>query len=207
VAFRQQREQVLALQAVLKDTGGAGFGERLVAALDGELLRRLALLQEEWQRQPLQDARVADFGWWRGDPLPLAQVLGAGEAGAVVPAFSRTAVRLELLVQQARALLALGSPALPADPAAARWLQLQSELERYTARSSNSSLLRLERYVAALGGDLRRENCSERLAANAPAPAYDDAIAQRHVQLHQALARRCEELRAEAVTPAPTFAP
>jgi type VI secretion system protein ImpL len=207
VAFRQQREQVLALQAVLKDTGGAGFGERLVAALDGELVRRLALLQEEWQRQPLQDARVADFGWWRGDPLPLAQVLGAGEAGPVVPAFSRTAVRLELLVQQARALLALGSPALPADPAAARWLQLQSELERYTARSSNSSLLRLERYVAALGGDLRRENCSERLAANAPAPAYDDAIAQRHVQLHQALARRCEELRAEAVTPAPTFAP
>lgn len=203
-AFRQHRAQVLALQAVLKETGGAGFGERLVATLDGELLRRLALLQEEWERQPLQSAR--DFAWWHGEPLPLAQLLGAGEAGPVVPAFSRTAVRLELLVQQARSLLDLGSPALPNDPAAARWLQLQSELERYTARSSNSSLLRLERYVSALGADLKRDNCTERLAANAPAPAYDDAIAQRHVQLHQALAKRCEELRAEAVTPAPTLA-
>lgn len=205
-AFRQQREQVLALQAVLKDTGGAGFGERLVATLDGELLRRLALLQQEWQRQPLQDARAGDFAWWRGEPLALAQVLGAAEPGPAAPTFSRSAVRLELLVQQARALLALGSPALAGDPAAARWLQLQAELERYTAHSSNSSLLRLERYVAALGSDFKRENCSERLAANVPAPMYEDAIAQRHVLLHQALARRCEQLRAETLA-TPVFAP
>jgi type VI secretion system protein ImpL len=205
-AFRQQREQVLALQAVLKGTGGGAFGERLVAALDDELLRRLALLHQEWQRQPLQVALAADLAWCHVAPLRRAQLLGGAVGGPAAPAFSRAAVRLELLVQQARALLVLGSPALPGDPAAARWLQLQSELERYSARSSNSNLLRLERYLAALGSDLKRENCTERLAANVPAPAYEDEIAQRHVLLHQALARRCEELRAEAVTPAPTLA-
>ena len=199
--FRQQREQVLALQGVLKETNGPTWGERLVATLDGELLRRLAALQEDLRQQPLEDARVADFSWWQGDPLPLAQTLGAAEAGpSVPPSFSRTATRLDVLVQQARPLLALGSPGMATDPGAARWVQLQAELERYAARSGDSSLLRLERYVAAVGPDLRRENCAERLAANTPSPDGVDEIAQRHRRLHQALANRCQELRAQAAT-------
>jgi len=202
-SFRQQRDQVLALQAILKETGGGGFGDRLVATLDGELVRRLANLQEDWKQQPLQDARASDFAWWQGEPLPLAQMLGASEPGsATPPSFSRTATHLDLLVQQAKPLLALGSPALAADPAAARWVQLQSELARYAARASDSSLLRLERYVGGLGPDLRRENCVERLAANAPGPDGDDDIAQRHRQVHQALALRCQELRAQAAAAA-----
>ncbi|MCY1310684.1 hypothetical protein D9M70_609040 [compost metagenome] len=105
-------------------------------------------------------------------------------------------------MQQATSLVALGTPALANDPAAQRWLQLQAELARYRARAPDSSLLRMERYLAALGSDLRRENCAERLAAVAPVAAADE-IAQRHLQLHQALARRCNELRAQAAaTPA-----
>jgi type VI secretion system protein ImpL len=203
-AFRQQREQVLALQAVLKETGGAGLGDRLVATLDGELLRRLALLQEDWKQQPLEDARLTDFAWWQGEPLPLAQALGASEPGAATPpSFSRAATHLDLLVQQAKPLLALGSPAFAADPGAARWLRLQAELARYSARATDSSLLRLERYVTALGPDLRRENCGERLAANAPGTDGDDEIAQRHRQVHEALVARCQELRAQAAAAAP----
>jgi type VI secretion system protein ImpL len=197
--FRQHRDQVLALQAVLKETGGAAFGNRLVGTLDAELLRRLAGLHEDAAPQALQEAKLADFSWWQGEPLPLAQTLGAAEAGsAMPPSFSRAAMRLDLLVQQARPLLALGSPALASEPAAARWVRLQSELERYAARSSDSSLLRLERYVTALGPDLRRENCVERLAANAPSPDGEDEIAQRHRGLHQALLQRCRDLRGQA---------
>jgi type VI secretion system protein ImpL len=200
-AFRQQREQVLALQSVLKETGGHWLGDRLVATLDGELVRRLASLQEDWKQQPLQDAKIDNFAWWQGEPLPLAQALGA--EGAVPPTFSRTAARLDVMVQQARSLMDLGSPGLLQDPAAARWLQLRSELERYTARAGDSSLLRLERYLAGLGPDLKRDNCAERLAANAPAAAHDDDIAQRHQQLHQALTHRCHELRAQAAAAVP----
>jgi type VI secretion system protein ImpL len=200
--FRQQRDQVLALQAVLKETGGGAFGDRLVAALDAELLRRLALLQEEWRQQPWQDARLADFGWWQGEPLPLAQSVGAADSGGVQLAFSRSATRMDQLLQQAKVLLALGSPALAGDAAATRWEHLQAELDRYTARSTDSSLLRLERYLVALGPDFRRDNCAERLAATPAAAGGGDEIAQRHRQLHQALSARCQQLRLQAAAPA-----
>jgi type VI secretion system protein ImpL len=206
VAFREQREQVRALQAVLKETGGNWFGERLASVLDAELLRRLALLQQDWAQLPLQDPRNANFAGWQGEPLALAQALGADGGAAPPPTFSRMATRLDLLVQQARTLIALGSPGLPADPGAARWVQLQAELLRYTARASDSSLLRLERYLGALGPDLKRENCAERLAAQAPVALHDDEIAQRHLQLHQGLTQRCGELRAQAATPAASLA-
>jgi type VI secretion system protein ImpL len=205
LAFKQQRDQVIALQAVLKETGGGALGNQLAATLDGELLRRLAAVEEEWKQQPvLQDPKLTDFSWWQGDVLPLAKTLGAGEGAPA--SFGRTATQMDLLVQQARALLALGSPTLATDPAATRWLQLQTEVERYTARAPNSSLLRLENYVTALGPDLRRDNCAERLLANAPPGAVENEIARRHVQLHNALASRCNELRAQASTPAASLA-
>jgi type VI secretion system protein ImpL len=95
-------------------------------------------------------------------------------------------------------MIALGSPALAADPAVQRWQQLQAELERYQSRAADSSLLRLERYLTALGPDLKRENCAERLAAQAPAAGNDDEIAQRLQQIHGALVSRCTELRVQA---------
>ncbi len=192
VAFREQRQQVKALQSLLREAGAAPLGERLVAMLDGELLRRLAVIQQDAQHQPLHDARASDFGWWQGEPLPVAQALGASEGASL----ARLATRLDILGRQAKSMIALGSPALANDPAALRWLRMQGELERYHARHADSSLLRLERYLAGLGPDLRRENCAERLAAQVPQPGSDDDIAQRHVQVHNALARRCNELRA-----------
>jgi type VI secretion system protein ImpL len=201
-AFRQQREQVLVLHELLKQAGGTALGNRLVATLDGELLRRFALLDEDWSRQPLQDARLDDFSWWQGEPLPLASVLGTEAAAA--PALARTARRLEALVQQARALAALGSPALAHNPTANRWLQLQAELDRYHARAADSSLLRLERYVAGLGPDFRRESCAERLAAHPPVISNPDAIAERHLRLHRALLQRCQDLRALPGLPPPS---
>lgn len=197
-AFRQQREQVATVQAVLKETGGAALGDRLAATLDAELLRRFALLQEDWQAQPLYDARGSDFAWWQGDALATAQALGAADIAVTQASLARLAARLATLTQQSRALLALAGPALAQDPSAQRWQRLQQEMDRYRARQGDSSLLRLELYLAALGNDLRRDNCAERLAVLAPQPAHDDDVAQRHVQVHNALANRCLELRMQA---------
>jgi type VI secretion system protein ImpL len=201
-AFKRQREQAVALHAILKDSGGSALGDRLVATLDAELLRRLAVLQHDWQQQSWVQGKADDFGWWQGEPLSLAQSLGATEAAGAPPTLTRTASRIEVLVQQAKGLLALGGPSLAADAGAGRWLRLQSELERYNTHAADSSLVRLERYVAATGPDLRKENCAERLAAAAPASSADDDISQRHLQLHQALLRRCAELRAPMAVPA-----
>ena len=108
-------------------------------------------------------------------------------------------------MQRANALLALGSPRLAGDPAVARWRQLQSEVGRYKTRAADSSLLRLELYLAHLGPDFSVQNCAERLAGQAPT-APGDAIAVRHLQLHLALARRCEALRIQALLHAASVA-
>lgn len=206
--FRRQREEVLALQATLRETGGPALGERLVATMDGELVQRLALLQDDWNQQPLNDARSSDFRGWQGELLTVARTVGAPDPGAVPGAIAKVASRLELLERQAKMLIALGSPGLAADPVAQKWERLDTELERYQQRSGDSSLLRLERYLTALGPDLRRENCAERLANLAPPANADDDIAQRHLQIHTALVNRCTELRLQPATvAAPTNVP
>lgn len=199
VRFRRLRTQVEAIQSLLKETGGASLGGRLVAALDGELLRRLAVLQEDWRQQPLHDPQLGDFDAWQGEPLAPWRVLGATDAASLSTAIARTATRMELLARQAKTLLALGSPGLEAQGSAGQWLQLQEELRRYQGRDPHSSLLRLQQYLAALGPDLRTDNCAARLAANVPAGGQSDDVAVRHVELHNALANRCNALRTQAL--------
>jgi type VI secretion system protein ImpL len=203
VTFRRQRDQVLALQSILKDTGGSALGDRLVATLDGEVLRRLAPLQEELEQQPLEGPHAMQFPWWQGDPLPIAQLLGAADAPNAPPSFAHMVQLVDMLARQAKALIALGSPKLADDPAALRWAKLQAEVARYDAHAPDSSLARLERYVAALGPDFSRQNCAERLSANLPPTTADDEFAQRHIQLHNGLSLRCNELRSQSAMPAP----
>lgn len=197
--FGLLREQVQAIQALLKETGGSGFGARLAAVLDAELLRRLAVLREDWRRQPLHDPKAADFSRWQGEPLAAWRVLGAADAASLPAAVARTARRLELLGQQARTLLALAGPTLEVEASAREWLQLQDELLRYQGRHPQSSLLRLEQYLLALGPDLRPDNCVARLATHVPAGGHADDIALRHVEIHNALANRCNALRTQAL--------
>lgn len=201
VAFRRQRDQVLALQGILKDTGGGALGDRLVATLDGEVLRRLTPLQDALEQLPVEGPHALQFPWWQGEPLPLAQLLGAADVPGTPPSFARAATRIDALAQQAKALLALGSPRLAEDPAALRWARLQAAVARYNAHAPDSSLARLERYVAALGPDFSRQNCVERLSANLPPTTADDEFAQRHIQLHNGLSLRCNELRSQPAVP------
>jgi type VI secretion system protein ImpL len=159
------------LQAVLKETGGAGLGDRLVATLDGELLRAWPILQEDW-RQPAAGGRARE-----------RLQLVAGRAAAAGAAWApRSRARRTPLPSAARRpawtccaagapLLALGSPAWRTTRPPRAGCSCRRNWQRYAARASDSSLLRLERYVAALGPDLRRENCAERLAAQ---PARGD---------------------------------
>jgi type VI secretion system protein ImpL len=83
-----------------------------------------------------------------------------------------------------------------------RWEGIAAELRRYRAGAPDSSLLALERYLLALGPELNRSNCLERLAAAAPAGIRADEFGQRHRHIHNALASRCAELRSPARAPA-----
>lgn len=197
--FRKQRKEVAALQHFLKSAGSPKLGERLGTVLDDELLRRLELIDEDWQRQPLLQRSGLDFGSWHGEPLVAAHAIGASSPFAVPSAVGNAAHRLDLLARQAGTLLDLGGPALAATAEARRWQLLVREAERYRARRPESSLLRLERYLTGLGSDLRVDNCGRRLGEWMPQAVNEDDVARRHVEIHNALARRCNELRAQVM--------
>lgn len=202
--FRAQRDQVAQLRELLRQAGGDAWANRLTATLDDEVTRRLARLAQDGERQPLLEGGAIDFADWDGEqPLAVAARIGAEDAS-----LGRLAARLEALGDQAQALVALGAPAGSND--AQQLNALHAAAVRYQQRQDDSSLLRLERYLQALGSDLKRDNCMQRLAA-APAPrGAEDAIARRHLALHEALSARCRELRAQVVvapTPVPAPAP
>jgi type VI secretion system protein ImpL len=110
--------------------------------------------------------------------------------------------RLDLPFEQAR-----GEPASDARSSDfGRWTLLQYELRRYRTHGPDTSLGRVERFFAAIGDDLRRENCADRLAANMPSGGYDDRVAQGLLQIHTALAQRCTELNIMPSAPHATSA-
>jgi type VI secretion system protein ImpL len=79
-------------------------------------------------------------------------------------------------------------------PGIARWSRLREEVQRYRQGQADSSLLALERYLAAVGSQLRADNCAQLLAAQ-PAPRESDEIGMRHAQVHRALSARCAQIR------------
>jgi hypothetical protein len=161
------------------------------------------VLHEELRRLPLMSPRAADFGWWQGDAAPLWQLLGAGDAAAVQRRLAEHAGLLAGVARKAQPLVPLVD-----EPTGQRWRALLAELEHWQQRKPDSSGVALEKYLLALGGDLRRENCSERLAAQAAPTAAADELAQGLARMHAALKARCEALNATTPTlPAAAPAP
>jgi type VI secretion system protein ImpL len=205
-AYRGQGERVGEVRALLDRLGARGLSSRLWALHTEPLVKRLALMQQEWEQLALYQPRAADFGWWQGEAAPLWRAFGAADGAGVQRSLTEQIVRLEALSLRAAPLLAAGGPALANDPQAQRWSRLSAELQRWRMRQPDSSLAALERYLLGVGSDLRRDNCAEKLAAQLP-PRHDDEISQRYVQLHTALVHRCTQLRAGAPGAVPAVPP
>lgn len=196
--FSVQRERVAQVQALLVSLRAAHLAQSLGAQQSGDVHRRLAAAYNELKSLPLFDARLADFSSWRGEPGPLLRAFNVPDAAGLQALLNDQYARLDALGRRTEQYLALADPTFAADPAAQAWQRLLRELDRYRSRQPDSSLLLLERYALALGPYLRRENCAENLAAQAP-PRYQDEVAQRFMQMHNGLVQRCSQLRAAAL--------
>lgn len=193
-AYATQREQVAKVQAALAGMGASPLGPRLAGVLDAEVQRRLAALHEAWNARALAALPLAELTRWQGAPAAPRSWLAGADIARLTRSYARRAAEL----------LALDRERLKGAPEAAAWSRLEAELKRYEAQQSDSSLLHLERYAAAVAVDVRLDNCGERLAALAPAPVHDDSVAQLHARVHQGLVARCGEVRAQAASlPAP----
>lgn len=192
--FRQQREQVARVQALLNSLGAPDLAQRLATQQSAELSARLASGWQELLQLPLF-AHVTDFSWWRGEPSALPRAMGVADTSALQHLLVQQFQRIDALASRASQLIAAGDPALAQDPAAQRWQELTAEVERYRMRQPDSSMLAMERYFATLAPVLQGPNCTEFLLAQSP-PRHHDEVAQRLTQLNNALAQRCMQLRA-----------
>jgi type VI secretion system protein ImpL len=204
-AFNAQRERVAQVQSLLVSLRAAHLAQSLGAQQSGDVHRRLAAVYEELRALPLFDARLSDFSAWRGEAGPLLRAMNAADPASLQAQLNEQYASLEALGRRAEQYLALGDPTMAADPVAQRWQRLLRELERYRARQADSSMVALERYMLALGPYLRRENCAENLSAQAP-PRYQDDVALRLGEMHNALVQRCSQLRSAALG-SPGFPP
>ena len=193
VAYRAQRDEFAKVQALLAQLGARGRAEQLRALWSGDLVERLARVEQALWRSPLYSDRLRQFEWWQGEGSPILQAFGVADALTLGYLLSQQLGAFDEIGGQAAALLAVADPSAAASAPAQRWQGMLRELKRYRGGAGDGSLAALQRYLVSLAG-VNRSNCAEKLAA-APVPAGSDEFAARQLQIHNALASRCAELR------------
>jgi type VI secretion system protein ImpL len=194
-SYREQREQLGKVQALLVDMGARSKAYKLRSVLSQDLLGRLALAEAAMWRSPIFSDRARHFGWWQGEGSPVLQAFGVADRLTLRYLLSQQLRHLDEIAREAGSYLAYVDPSIAASGEVKRWQGMVAELKRYRAGTADSSLLALERYLLWLGPELNRSNCVERLSFAAPANGGSDEFARRHVQFHNALLGRCVELR------------
>jgi type VI secretion system protein ImpL len=194
-AYGSQRAQLGRIEALLTSMGARPPAEQVHALVSHDLVDRLALAEQELWQAALYAPRTGSFDWWLGERAPQWTAFGAADGPALKQTLAQLAATLDARARSVSALLAHSDASTAQSPTVQRWQGIVAELRRYRAGSADSSLLALERYLLALGPDFSAANCAARLAAAAPAGGNNDEIAQRHLQIHQALADRCARLR------------
>jgi type VI secretion system protein ImpL len=136
-----------------------------------------------------------DFRWWQGEKSPLWQAFGVQDGAAMLQYLAQQYGRAETLGRQAEAYIGSMDAASSAGQMVQRWQAINRDLDRYRLKNPNSSLVGLEQFLVTLGPDLDRFNCTEKLTGKAPGSRPADYFGERHLQIHTALAARCNELR------------
>jgi type VI secretion system protein ImpL len=103
--------------------------------------------------------------------------------------------RAEILGRQSEIYLASLDSAAADTQLARRWQAINRELERYRLKNPNGSLVLYEQFLTSLGADTDRSNCTEKLLGKAPGSRPGDYFAERHLQVYNALLKRCTDLR------------
>ncbi len=176
------------LVALLGELGQDGESRTLQTIIAHDAAARLRRLSEA-----LADAKlyaVADDD----EPRPAEREtlnLFAHTGGEVGEYLAQQLARLQALSGQAQMLRS----ALPTDARATgdatRWSGIGRELDLHAAKDPKGSISRLERFLTDLGRELDAPACLAVLKANEPPKRPSNYIAERHAELHRALARRC----------------
>ena len=191
-AFELSSTHLKRLISFLHELGQDGEARSLQALLSNDAAIRLKLLNNE-----LQDARpysVAD-DLEDSKPEQRATLNLFGNGSADVPEYlSQQVAKIQAMSAQAQ-LIQTSLPAESRNGAElARWKSIARELDLYTAKDPKGSLGKLEHFLLDLGRELDAPACLAVLKANEPPKKPANLFAERHLDLHRTITRRCLSL-------------
>jgi type VI secretion system protein ImpL len=195
MAFDSSRGRLIKVQGLLTELGARGKAENLRNLISQDAMTRLRQVDDNLSQSDLYAIRGRDFSYWLGDRGPLLQAFGVGDAPGLMQTLALQFSRAETLGRQSEIYLASLDGAAAESQLARRWQAINRELERYRLKNPNSSLVVYEQFLVTVGADIDRATCSEKLAGKSPGGRPADYFAEKHLQVYNALLKRCNELR------------
>ena len=189
-SFELASGHVKRLIAILKDLGQDSESRTLQTILANDASARLQILNKELlEERPYQIIEEADDG--KADQRSMLNLFSGGD----VPEYlNQQLTRMQTLSAHVQILRGTLPAEMRNTADMARWNGITRELDLYTAKDPKGSLIKLERFMIDLGRELDSNTCLSVLKANEPPKRPNYYFADRHVELHRAIARRCLSL-------------
>ena len=186
-SFELTSGHVKRLITILKDLGQDTESRTLQTILGNDASARLKMLNKELQdERPYQIVDESDEG--KGDQRSVLNLFSGGD----VPEYlNQQLTRMQSLSSQIQILRGTLPAEMRNSAEMTRWNGISRELEFYAAKDPKGSLIKLERFITELGRELDGPACLTLLKANEPPKRPNNYFAERHVELHKTISRRC----------------
>ena len=193
-AFDTARNRLSKIQEVFYDLGERTKADNLRSLMSQDALQRLRQMDGKMTQAELYAIRGRDFSYWSGDRGPVLQAFGVPDGAAMQQYLGLQFSRMESLGRQADIYLAAMDGVASDSQLSRRWQAINRELERYRLKNPNGSLIAYELFLTSVGAEVDKTNCADKLAGKNPGSRANDYFAEKHIQVFNALQKRCAEL-------------
>ncbi len=195
-SFELTSGHVKRLIAILKDLGQDTESRTLQTILGNDAGARLQMLNKELlDERPYQIVDEADDG--KADQRSVVNLFSGGD----VPEYlNQQLTRMQSMSAHVQILRGTLPAEMRNNADMVRWNGITRELDLYTAKDPKGSLIKLERFMIELGRELDGNACLAVLKANEPSKRPNNYFADRHVELHKTITRRCLSLDRRSFT-------
>ena len=195
-SFELTSSHVKRLIAILKDLGQDNESRTLQTILSNDAGARVQILNKELlDERPYQIVDDADDG-----KAEQRSVLNLFSGSDVSEYLNQQLTRMQALTANVQVLRGTLPAETRNNPDVVRWSGITRELDLYTAKDPKGSLIKLEHFMIDLGRELDGNACLGVLKANEPPKRPNNYFADRHVELHKAITRRCLSLDRRSFT-------
>ncbi|SOE91663.1 type VI secretion system protein ImpL [Burkholderia sp. D7] len=192
--FDASRARLVRIEALLTEMNASAQVEDLDSLMSRDATAHLKLIDNALTQSELYATRDSvAYDGAGSSRSPVLVAFGVPDAGALAVYLDQQSARALALGKEASVYLAALDAADAASPLAQRWQSIVRDLERYRLKNPNSSLLRLEQFVAMAAADPGAGNCMGKFAGPPAANGADGYFAALHARLYDRLLARCSQ--------------